>query len=63
MHDPLLDVLYLIASTDRELAASEKRFLRRLGKAIHREINWERVEAICKHLAEGDDLPVGFLNG
>ncbi len=62
LYDRLLDVLYLIAATDRELAASEKRFLRRLGKAIGREIDWHRVEGICKHLAEGDDLPSGFLS-
>lgn len=63
MYEPLLDVLYMIAATDRELAAPEKRFLRRLGKAIGREIDWERVETITKHLAEGEDLPAGFLHG
>ncbi len=62
MYDRLLDVLYLIAATDRELAAAEKRFLRRLGKAIGREIDWHRVEGICKHLAEGEDPPIGFLS-
>jgi hypothetical protein len=62
MHDALLDVLYLIAATDREVVASERRFLRRVGKALGREIDFDRIDRICRHLARGDDLPDGFLH-
>jgi tellurite resistance protein len=60
-HGRLLDVLYLVAATDRELQASERRFLRRVGKALGREIDFARIECICEHLAHGEDLPQGFL--
>lgn len=62
MHDALLDVLYLIAATDKELELSEKRFLRRVGKALGRTIDFDRIERICSHLDEGDELPHGFLH-
>jgi hypothetical protein len=62
MHDPLLDVLYLVAATDREIEASEKRFLRRVGKALGREIDLHRLEQFCDHLASGDELPDGLLH-
>jgi hypothetical protein len=62
MHDALLDVLYLIAATDKELELSEKRFLKRVGKALAREIAFDRIEQICSHLEEGDELPDGFLH-
>jgi hypothetical protein len=58
-HDPLLDVLFLICATDKEVQASERRFLRRVGKAIQREIDFERLDSICRHLAHGEDLPPG----
>jgi hypothetical protein len=61
MLDPMLDVFYLIAATDKEVQASERRFLRRVGKAIGRPIDFERLESICRHLADGDDLPPGTL--
>jgi uncharacterized protein (DUF697 family) len=53
MHAPLLDVLYLVAATDKELQASERRFLRRVGKALGCEIDLPRIERICHHLASG----------
>jgi hypothetical protein len=62
MHDALLDVLYLMAATDKDLQAAERRFLRRVGKALGREIDFERLLAICRHLADGDDLPVGVFH-
>jgi len=62
MHDPLLDTLYMIAATDKELEASERRFLRRVGKALKREIEFERIAKICEHLNEGEDLPDDFLH-
>jgi hypothetical protein len=61
MHDPLLDVLYLIAATDKRLELSERRFLKRVGKGLGAAIELERIEQICAHLEEGDDLPEGFF--
>jgi tellurite resistance protein len=62
MHDALLDVLYLVAATDREIEASERRFLKRVGKALKREIDFDRIEKICDHLACGEALPHDFLH-
>jgi hypothetical protein len=62
MVEPLLDVLYLIAATDREIQAAERRFLRRVGKAVGKEIDFARLEKICRHLANGEDLPPGTFN-
>lgn len=59
-HAALLDVLYLIAATDRDLEAPERRFLRRVGKAIGREIDLARVQQFCSHLSEGEELPADF---
>jgi hypothetical protein len=61
MHEAMLDVFYLIAATDKEVQASERRFLRRVGKTIGRPIDFPRLERICRHLADGDDLPPGTL--
>jgi hypothetical protein len=61
MLDPLLDVLYLVAATDKEIQASERRFLRRVGKAVGREIDFPRIERICEHLASGEEPPPGFV--
>ena len=62
MHDALLDVLFLVAATDKEIEASEKRFLRRVGKALGREIDFERLGQLCEHLANGNELPDDFLH-
>ena len=62
MHDPLLDVLYLIAGTDRHLGPSERRFLRRVAKALDRVVDLDRVEQICRHLAHGEEPPPGVLH-
>lgn len=62
LHDPLLDVLYLVAATDREIEPAERRFLRRLGKAIGRDIDYERLEKFARYLADGDELPAGVLH-
>ncbi len=61
MHDSLLDVLYLVVATDKEVQASERRFLRRVGKALGREIDFSRIERICEHLSCGERLPEDFL--
>jgi uncharacterized protein (DUF697 family) len=61
MHDPLLDVLTLVAATDKEVQASERRFLRRVGRALGREIDFPRIERVCEHLSCGERLPEGFL--
>jgi hypothetical protein len=62
MHDALLDTLYLIAATDKELAPAERRFLRRVGKQLKREIEFDRITQICSHLADGENLPDDFLH-
>jgi hypothetical protein len=62
MHDPLLDTLYMIAATDKELEASERRFLRRVGKALKRDIELDRITTICEHLNCGEELPDDFLH-
>jgi hypothetical protein len=61
-HDPLLDVLYLVAATDRELQGPERRFLQRVGKVIGRTIDLGRIEQFCAHLNEGEELPDGFYH-
>jgi tellurite resistance protein len=61
-HDAILDVLYMIAATDRELQPGERRFLRRVGKTLGRPIDFGRVEQICRHFAGGEELPEGFLS-
>ena len=57
MHDPLLDVLYLIAATDKHLCPSERRFLRRVTTALGRPLDLDRIRRICRHLAAGEELP------
>jgi hypothetical protein len=62
MHDPLLDVLYLIAATDKQICAGERRFLRRVAGVLERSVDLDRVASICRHLASGEDLPEGVLH-
>jgi DnaJ-domain-containing protein 1 len=57
MHAPLLEVLYLVAATDKELQAPERRFLRRVGKVLGRPVDLPRIEQLCRHLASGVALP------
>ena len=61
MHVPLLDTLYLVAAADRELAVPERRFLRRIDKALGRDIDFARVDQICRHLAHGETPPLGVI--
>jgi uncharacterized protein (DUF697 family) len=56
-HGALLYTLSLIAATDRELQIGERRILRRVGKALGRAVDFGRIEQICRHLADGEDLP------
>ena len=56
-HGAILEALYLVAATDRELQTPERRLLRRVGKALGRPVDFERVEQLCRHLADGDDPP------
>jgi uncharacterized protein (DUF697 family) len=56
-HAAVIDTLSLVAATDRDLQVGERRILRRVGKALGREIDFTRIEQICRHLADGDDLP------
>jgi uncharacterized protein (DUF697 family)/transposase len=63
IHEPLLDVLFLVAATNKEVKPSERRFLRRVGKIIGRPIDFDRLGDICRHLAHGEDLPPGTFPG
>jgi hypothetical protein len=63
MQPALLDALYLVAAADREMAVPERRFLGRVGTTLGREIDFARVEQICRHLAHGDEPPAGVLAG
>jgi len=63
LHEPLLDTLYLIASADRELAVPERRFLRRIGRTLGRDIDFPRIEQICRHLQHGEQPPAGVGEG
>jgi hypothetical protein len=60
--DALLDVLYLVAATDKHVEESERRFLERVGKALSVQIEFDRIGQICRHLARGDALPDGFFH-
>ena len=55
--DALLEALYFLAGTDRRLQPAERRFLRRIGRVLGREIDFGRIEQICRHLARGEALP------
>lgn len=57
----LIDLLSLVAATDKDLAVAERRFLARVGKTLGRKIDFDRIERLCQHLREGDDLPDGFF--
>lgn len=50
---PLLDVLYLVAATDKHLHEAERRFLYRVGKVVSVEIDFARIGALCACLAKG----------
>lgn len=63
MHDTLLDTLSLMAATDRELQPGERRFLRRCGKVLNREVDCARVAQIAHYFASGQNVPAGMLLG
>lgn len=50
----LLDVLVIVASADGELDVFEQRFLRRVARALGREIDLTAVEREHARLREGD---------
>jgi tellurite resistance protein len=52
-HDVLLEVLALVASTDGEFTTAERRFLRRVAKALGRDIDLVAVEANVARLRVG----------
>lgn len=55
-HGVLLDVLALVASTDGEFTTAERRFLRRVAKALGREIDLVAVERTVAGLRVGRAL-------
>ena len=63
MHDTLLNTLFLMAATDRELQPGERRFLRRCGKVLNREVDCALVAQIAHYFASGENVPAGMLSG
>ncbi len=61
MHDALLDTLSLMAATDRELQPGERRFLKRCGKVLEREVDCARVAQMAHYFASGENIPSGML--
>ena len=57
----LIDLLSLVAAIDQSLSIAERRFLARLGKVLGRPVDFGRIERLCQHLREGDELPAGFF--
>jgi hypothetical protein len=57
----LIDTLSLVAAFDRELSIAERRFLQRLSKVFGRPIDFTRIDSLCRHLRDGDELPDGFF--
>jgi hypothetical protein len=57
----LIDLLSLVAATDKELAVAERRFLARLGRTLGRAIDFDRIAQLCDHLHQGDELPDDFF--
>jgi tellurite resistance protein len=52
--DVLLDVLSLVASADGALVTPERRFLRRVAKALGRQIDLEAIERSMERLRKGE---------
>jgi tellurite resistance protein len=55
MQDVLLEVLALIAAADGKLNTAERRFLRRLGNALGRNIDFVHIKRIVARLRGSDD--------
>jgi hypothetical protein len=53
----LLDVLSLIAATDKRVHESESRFLARVGATLAREIDFDRIRRLCEYLDHGEQPP------
>jgi hypothetical protein len=62
MHAPLLDVLCLVAAADRAFQPAERRFLHRVGRTLKLEVDPDRVDRICGHLARGEAPPADLLH-
>jgi hypothetical protein len=60
MYCALMDVLYLVAAADRVIQTGERRFLRRVGRALGIPVDLERVDKIRRHLVLGEELPPGL---
>ncbi|HZU82191.1 MAG TPA: TerB family tellurite resistance protein, partial [Polyangiaceae bacterium] len=52
--DRVLEVLVLVAVADGRLCTPERRFLRRAGSAIGREVDLARVDRLCARLRAGE---------
>jgi len=61
MCDVLIDVLALIAAADGKLNTPERRFLRRLGKALQRDVDFVRIARIIDGLRGSDEEEVELV--
>jgi tellurite resistance protein len=55
MRDILIDVLALIAAADGKLNTPERRFLRRLGAALQRDVDFARIARVVERLRGSDE--------
>jgi len=59
--DRLIDLLSLVAAIDQTLSVAERRFLARLAKVLGCPVDFDRIERLCQHLREGEQLPADFF--
>lgn len=52
--DRLIDVLSLVAAADGHVDTPERRFLRRVAKALDREVDLAAVDRLCARLSAGE---------
>ena len=58
-HRVLIEVLALVACADAELTTPERRFLRRLAKALHEEVDFATIDRMLDRLRDAQPLAAG----
>jgi tellurite resistance protein len=53
-HAALVEVVALVAAADGALTTPERRFLKRLGRALHGEVSLEAIESMITRIREGE---------
>ncbi|HTP24792.1 MAG TPA: TerB family tellurite resistance protein [Anaeromyxobacteraceae bacterium] len=53
-HTALIEVLSLVACADGEFSTAERRFLRRLGRALGREVDLRTIERLAESIGRGE---------